>query len=417
MTKKRIGKALLSLLLTCAMLCGLTSPLARPLQTQALSLEDLQAEKEALAERAEELQAQKDALSGSLADQKQRKTYIEEQIEIKRQEIELNQQLIDTISAQIAEKDAEISAAEEKVSATEDEISDRFSQLQERLRTISKTGNLSTLQMLMSTDDYVDYLLKSKIMKQIATNDQELIDGLEEEIARINKEREKLTDSKAELEAQKAQLVEVQEEADLAKSELDGLLYEVQLLMNDLQSDLEYYNSMLEQVLADEEALEAEIDRIIAESQIPDTVLSGKLYWPSFTCTLVTDTFGGRYLDGAYNFHKGVDLACYGSAYGADIIAAADGMVIYVNTWDSWGSGYGYYLMIDHGYDESGRHIVTLYAHCSSILVSEGDWVTGGETQVAEVGNTGWSYGAHLHFEVRVDGEPEDPLTNGWIAI
>ena len=80
------------------------------------------------------------------------------------------------------------------------------------------------------------------------------------------------------------------------------------------------------------------------------------------------------------------------------------------------GGGYGYYLMIDHGYDTYGRRIVTLYAHCSRILVSEGDRVQGGVTQIAEIGNTGWSYGAHLHFEVRVDGAHEDPLTNGWLS-
>ena len=119
--------------------------------------------------------------------------------------------------------------------------------------------------------------------------------------------------------------------------------------------------------------------------------------------------------DTPYNFHKGIDIACYGSAYGKDIRAAADGTVLYANKYDSWGGGYGYYLMVDHGYDANGQRIVTLYAHCSYIIASEGETVRQGQ-QIAEIGNTGWSYGAHLHFEVRVDGSPVDPLTNGWVV-
>ena len=60
---------------------------------------------------------------------------------------------------------------------------------------------------------------------------------------------------------------------------------------------------------------------------------------------------------------------------------------------------------------------MTLYAHCSSILVSEGDRVVGGETQLARAGNTGNSYGAHLHFEVYEDGVRVDPIKNGYVVV
>ena len=96
--------------------------------------------------------------------------------------------------------------------------------------------------------------------------------------------------------------------------------------------------------------------------------------------------------------------------------AAEDGTVVYVNAYDSWGSGWGYYVIVDHGLDDYGCHITTLYAHCSAIYVSEGQAVTGGQTCLGAIGNTGWSYGSHLHFEVREDGERVDPLGCGYVS-
>lgn len=417
MTKsvKRRACSAVGVLCACALLVGGPVSLNRPLQARASSIEDLQAQKEALAQKEKELQAQKDSLSGSLSDQKQRKEYIEQQIALKEQEIELNRQLTDTVEQAIAEKDAELSRKEQAIAAKEREINDRFTRLQDRLRTISKTGNLSSLQMLLSTDDYVDYLLKSKIMKQIATSDQELIDSLESELAVIGKERSSLLQAKESLESERTELLKIHEDAARAKEELDALCYEVQVVTNGLQDDLDYYNSLLQKVKEDEAALEEEIERIIRESTGGGTVMTGKMQWPSQSCSIITCYYGGRYLDGSYNFHKGIDIACYGSAYGKDIRAAADGTVLYANKYDSWGGGYGYYLMVDHGYDANGQRIVTLYAHCSYIIASEGETVRQGQ-QIAEIGNTGWSYGAHLHFEVRVDGSPVDPLTNGWVV-
>ena len=96
--------------------------------------------------------------------------------------------------------------------------------------------------------------------------------------------------------------------------------------------------------------------------------------------------------------HKGIDL---GYGMGTKIHAVASGTVLYVK--DSGGSGYGKHLAINHG----GK-IITLYGHCSEILVSEGQHVDQGDV-IAKVGSTGKSTGPHLHLEFIVNGVSKNP--------
>lgn len=109
---------------------------------------------------------------------------------------------------------------------------------------------------------------------------------------------------------------------------------------------------------------------------------------------VLTSTFGEQ--RSGYN-HKGIDLAANS---GTAIEAALDGTVYFSGV----ASGYGNVVMINHG-----DNIETVYAHCSKLNVSTGESVTKGQT-VAEVGSTGDSTGPHLHFEIRVNGNPVDPL-------
>lgn len=109
---------------------------------------------------------------------------------------------------------------------------------------------------------------------------------------------------------------------------------------------------------------------------------------------ILTSTFGEQ-RDG-YN-HKGIDLA---ADLGTPIEAALDGTVYFSGV----AGGYGNVVMIDHG-----DNIETVYAHCSTLKVSNGEKVTKGQV-IAEVGSTGDSTGPHLHFEIKVNGNQVDPL-------
>ena len=95
--------------------------------------------------------------------------------------------------------------------------------------------------------------------------------------------------------------------------------------------------------------------------------------------------------------HTGLDM---GVPVGTAVHAVKDGKVLFVRYKQT---GYGYHVAIDHG-----GGLVTLYAHCSEILVTEGQQVKAGDT-IARSGSTGRSTGPHLHLEVIQDGAPQDP--------
>ena len=123
---------------------------------------------------------------------------------------------------------------------------------------------------------------------------------------------------------------------------------------------------------------------------------SGAFGWPVPYTRNITSYYGPRW--GSY--HYGIDIAASG-VNGQAIVASSSGTV----TWAGWdNSGYGYYVVIDHGNGYS-----TLYGHCSAVYVSKGQSVSKGQT-IAAVGSTGWSTGPHLHFEIRNGGTKLNPM-------
>ncbi len=123
---------------------------------------------------------------------------------------------------------------------------------------------------------------------------------------------------------------------------------------------------------------------------------SGRFTWPVPGCRSVSSRYGYRW----GRLHAGIDISG-GGVYGKSIVAADSGTVISVKNEPR---GYGLNLVIAHN-----NGYTTRYAHCSKILVSVGQTVSKGQT-IAKVGNTGRSTGPHLHFEIRKNGSPQNPM-------
>ena len=150
----------------------------------------------------------------------------------------------------------------------------------------------------------------------------------------------------------------------------------------------------VENLQAESAQLTARIQAAQARSSTggtPTVRSSSGFVWPA--SGVVTSGFGWRW----GRMHEGLDIA---ASYGAPISAASSGTVIYAG----WMGGYGNLVVIDHG-----GGIATAYGHQSSIAVSSGSQVSQGQT-IGYIGSTGHSTGPHLHFEVRVNGSPVDPL-------
>lgn len=130
------------------------------------------------------------------------------------------------------------------------------------------------------------------------------------------------------------------------------------------------------------------------ERSTPVTGQDAQIKWrPMLDEITITSLFGQRW----GRNHNGVD---FDAETGDPVYAAYPGTIKHAG----WESGFGNLVIIDHG-----DGVETYYAHNSALHVSEGDWVDSG-TLIADAGNTGFSFGSHVHFEVHVDGRPVEPL-------
>ncbi len=170
--------------------------------------------------------------------------------------------------------------------------------------------------------------------------------------------------------------------------------------MQYIQSRKELESLLVEEdkLLAKSKQLEEELKKLQEESK-KIKYAGGKMLWPAEKGTYISSYFGNRLhpIHKVWRMHNGIDIPAPG---GSNIRAANSGTVIRA-TWDS---GYGWYIIIDHG-----GGISTLYAHARELVAKAGDKVERGQV-IAKVGTTGTSTGNHLHFEVRVNGTPVNPL-------
>jgi len=150
------------------------------------------------------------------------------------------------------------------------------------------------------------------------------------------------------------------------------------------------------------DALQAKMSRLERELRAYETVLRERGYTPSIwpVSGTLEGGFGGRrnpFSGSGYEFHSGQDIE---AAWGAPVVSGASGRVSFIG----WQNGYGQLIVIDHG-----GGLTTRYGHLSHIDVSLGQSVARGEF-IGRIGSTGRSTGPHLHYEVRINDQPVNPL-------
>lgn len=151
-------------------------------------------------------------------------------------------------------------------------------------------------------------------------------------------------------------------------------------------------SKVIDESIVDEEVITPAKDKLVVKgTKNPVVAQMASLATPSRGS--ISSPFGMRW----GRMHDGIDIA---ASMGSQISAALDGTVNYAG----WEDGYGNLIKINHG-----NGLETMYGHCSSILVKNGESVKKGQ-KIGLVGSTGNSTGPHVHFEVRVDGKPQNPM-------
>ena len=409
MKKRRVFALLATVIMAVSMLASASAVTVHA----AASRSELEAQLKALKDKEKQIKGNLSAASSNLSASKERKELLDEQIDNATQQINVLAEQLAAVNKSIEEKNAQIAAAETEIKAKEEAIADTHRQLGLRLRAIAKTGNLSAIQRLLNTDNYTDYLLKSKAAQCIAARDQQTMDELQAVLEEIRAQKEELEAQKAVIQEEQAEVKRLKAVSDNKKKELDTLYAAAQSEVRKLQNQVSSYNSQLAETRRKMEEADAAIAKLIASTQSTGKYNNELMYWPVPTVRNISSHFGPRW----GTMHRGLDIS-EGAVpiYGQNIVAAADGTVIAVNSTSrygtGWSYGYGYCLIIDHGEDSKGRTVHTMYAHCSKVLVKVGQKVTGGKTVIAQAGNTGDVTGPHLHFEVRIDNVRTNPYPN-----
>lgn len=346
----------------------------------------------------------------------------------------IHQQLDETnasitrVTGQIGDLEAAIAQTERRLAVRRRQLADieaslkrHTDALDRRLVDIYEQGRTSYLDVLLASTSFEDFVQRLDFLRFIVHSDSELIARVDAEQHRYQKIVADLEATQADLDAQQLDQERKRGQLSMLADRRRELLYAATLAQNVIQQHVQ----QLEDLTAEEEA---QLQRLIVEKQREEAAAAlraraeaiqarcaaavargevchpenlagpGQFIWPAQGP--VESGFGMRWhpILGGYRMHTGIDI---GAPYGAPIIASADGIVLFTG----WYGGYGNTVIVDHG-----NSITTLYAHCSAILVSQGQNVARGQA-IARVGATGYATGPHLHFEIRVNGVPVNPMT------
>lgn len=320
---------------------------------------------------------------------------IDEKISIIEESIAVGKEKIAVTSNYITEKNIEIRNKEA-------DIEDNLQLFRDRVKAIYMTGGYSdtanSLMMLLGSKSVSEFLTRTEFLNRIAEHDHQMLEELRDQLADLNEEKAILDAEKAALEEEKAALEEEQ-------AELEKELQQAKNSIHDLSQMQKEYEENFEELSAMAKKIQEELLDIYKSLNTSNTAyVGGEMLWPVPGYSKISSTFGWRFNN--TDFHTGVDITG-GGVHGAKVVATNTGTVVHTNycPYNGYAYGYGTYLIVDHG-----GGITTLYAHLSNITVQKGDIVVMGQ-QIGNVGNTGWSTGAHLHFEVRKNGTAVDPMS------
>ena len=389
---KRLGKPVLALALALCVAQGTGG------SAIAATLTELQQEQARLEQEKKENDAK---LAELKADQLKQQEY-KDALDAQMQNL---QSQIDGLNTQINDLDASISEKNAAIAEKQENIDRDVETLKDRLCAIYMMGDASTLEIILQSESVIDMAQKVELLNMITEHDTKMIQQLSADM-------EAIADEKAEIESQKEEVAAARTELETKGSELASVQAEAERVLEELNQSVESVQAESDRIAQEKAQASAEIDQwwkdYYAQQAAQNNnssggssgssgsggyVSTGNFTWPVPGFTNISCGYSSG--------HRAIDISGGGrTIYGTPIVAADSGKVVTA----TYHYSYGNYVMIDHGGGYS-----TLYAHASSLAVSAGQTVTKGQT-IAYVGSTGNSTGPHLHFEVRVNGNRQNPF-------
>jgi len=352
---------------------------------QAASLSDMQKEQQRIETQQAEAANKKKELLNTVNRSQTQKYQVETQATSEQKSKETLELALNDINKQIQDLEA-------LIIKSDDEYNAKCQQFLTRAKVMYQYSEVSYLQVLIESKNILDFIGRVQSVTKLLKSDKQLMDDINTDKLEIERN-------------QKLREVACEEQKQLIK-EKNQTLSSLSSEQSSLETSISTSNAEIERINKEEAQLQEDsnkIAKLIASLQIKSgAYVAGKMCWPAPSGDRYSSAYGPRIhpIYHTQSFHTGQDIPAPG---GSNIVTANAGTVILVVEAYSSKTGYGAYVVVDHG-----GGISTLYGHSSKILVSVGQVVAQGEV-IAKVGTSGASTGFHLHFEVRINGEHTDP--------
>lgn len=342
---------------------------------------------EELEDQLQNVQQQMNAQQNTISNAQQKVDSVSEQLYSIQTELDAAQSEYKNIQAQLANTKQQITANTEILEKTEKSLAARTKVLNKRARDIYENGQVSYLEVLLGASDFGDFTTRMEFLQRVLKQDVTLF-------AQVKAERQLILQKKAELEQAQAAILELNKAAEEKKKAVEARKQEREKVLASAMGDRDAAERAYQELME----TSRRIEQMLRNSRRPSgpTGSTGSMMWPYNGP--ITSEFGWRThpIYGTARYHSGLDI---GADEGDPVFAADGGVVVHAG----WLGGYGYAVIIQHN-----GSLATLYGHNSQLLVSEGQQVRKGDT-IALAGSTGDSTGPHVHFEVRLNGEPVSP--------
>jgi len=353
-------------------------------------------------DNAKKAEAAAKKLAGEVADLDKEIEKIESQAEALEPKIRKAAERTDRIQREVDDLKGEVSETKEEIAQTQKEYAEQQQLLKGRVEATYRQGTWFYIDVLLGSQDIGDLIQRTEFVNRVIESNNEMAEGLDHTEQTLQRAKVKLDRSLAAVKIKRREAAQVEAGLRDLKAQRDRAARQRETAQRNkagLMADNKRNAKRLRALAEEEEAESAKIAAQLAAAN-GSGYYGGIMAWPVPASQRITSRYGWRICPfHGRELHPAIDI---GAPQGSPIVAAGSGSVMSAG----YRGGYGNTVIIDHG-----NGVVSLYAHQASggIRVGAGERVRKGE-RIGTVGSTGNSTGPHLHFEVRVNGRPKNPL-------